>query len=62
VSEKPVCCGRTLDVKGMPWDRCSNPPAVERNGKWYCSRHDPVAYAERCKARVRTPQAEVKGK
>jgi hypothetical protein len=48
-TEKHRCCGRTY--KGFYGSACGRNAKVERNGKWYCGMHDPVAIAEKREAR-----------
>jgi len=56
-----MCCkimaAYYLSSEGHP---CGKPAKVQREGKWYCGKHDPVKVAER-QARVDTKyKAEVK--
>lgn len=42
---KQKCCGVVL-YRGWPHS-CAKTPKVERDGKWYCGIHDPVAKKEK---------------
>jgi len=48
MSEKHGCSGTAYspDRFSRPM-RCSRNGSIERDGKWYCKTHDPVAIAER---------------
>ncbi len=47
--ENQRCCHRKID--GFDFWPCRNRGKVERNGKFYCGVHDPVAVAEKRAAR-----------
>lgn len=46
-------------ILGTDFSRCTCEGAVERNGKWYCKRHDPVAVAAREDASAAKWQAKI---
>lgn len=43
------CCNRVSD--GWHSRQCTRSAKVERDGKWYCGQHDPVAIEAKDKAR-----------
>ena len=48
---KPQCTKRVYHKWNFSGASCSKPGKVERDGKWYCSRHDPVKQQEKEKLR-----------
>lgn len=44
-AQKPKCCETVW--RGWRSRGCANSGAIERDGKFYCRTHDPVAVAER---------------
>lgn len=47
--EKHQCCGQIW--QNYHYSSCSRNGKVERDGKWYCGTHDPVAVEEKSKKR-----------
>jgi len=45
------CCKRVLSPSGFVGHRCGKRAKVERNGKFYCGIHDPVAVQAKRDAR-----------
>lgn len=45
------CCARTWPQGAYKSHGCASKGKVERDGNWYCGRHDPVAVAEKNKKR-----------
>lgn len=46
---QPQCAGSILET-GIAWPKyrkCSRHGKIERDGKWYCKQHDPVAAEKR---------------
>jgi hypothetical protein len=35
-------CSAQIKVDDWHWGKCSKEATIERDGKWYCGRHDPV--------------------
>jgi hypothetical protein len=48
---KPKCCASVWPSGGLRGHPCGRTAKVERDGKWYCGIHDPVAQAKRNVAR-----------
>ena len=46
MTDKHTCDGAVYD-RYVGWHACGATASIERNGKWYCKRHDPIAVAER---------------
>ena len=63
--EKQRCCNTKWTYGGYR-RACTKTAKVERDGKWYCGVHDPVARAEKAEARLeqwRTKaQADIKAR
>lgn len=51
--EKTQCCVRVFSSDRMDFrgHMCAKNATIERDGKWYCGTHDPVAMAEKQRAR-----------
>lgn len=58
-NEKPKCCGKSRDTRGLPWLPCDNPVKVELDGKHYCHQHDPEYVAAKQKAHKEKVDAEL---
>ncbi len=58
--EKKLCCGHTSDRLGIY--ACTKKAKFEREGKWYCGIHDPVARSEKSEARFEKWKAEYQEK
>jgi uncharacterized Zn finger protein (UPF0148 family) len=52
------CCARVWQAYSFRSVPCTKLPKVERDGKWFCTIHDPVRNEERNKAREAKWQAE----
>ena len=53
MSEKQMCCAKVVsDSTGFRtfYKPCSKAAKVDRDGKWYCGTHDPVAIKQKCEA------------
>jgi hypothetical protein len=51
MATKLQCSESIYDSYTMRFHRCSRSGSIERDGKHYCKRHDPVAIAEKRKAK-----------
>lgn len=64
MAEKHTCCAEVL--RGTEWrprkEACGCKASVERDGKWYCKRHDPVAKAEKQDAQLKAWRLELAAK
>ncbi len=60
--EKHKCVGKMRKTHGIGWNQCFNYAKVERDGKWYCGIHDPIAWAKRRADRDAMWEAEQKMK
>jgi uncharacterized Zn finger protein (UPF0148 family) len=56
-TDKPRCSEDVWDGGFRP-HRCRNSGSVERDGKWYCKVHDPIARKERQERRDEEYRAE----
>ena len=60
MAEKHACCAEVW--RGTEWrprkEACGCKASFERDGKWYCKRHDPVAKAEKQEEKQRVANAE----
>lgn len=56
--DRKPCAGRVFDGFGVSGWPCSRAGRVERDGRWYCKMHDPVAKRERSEARTAKLRAE----
>ena len=50
ITEKHQCSVKVWDDRSFSW-QCLKPAKVERDGKWYCSIHDPEYIKAKNKAR-----------
>ena len=41
------CCADVYDINGWHSHKCDRKASIERNGKFYCKTHDPVAINEK---------------
>ncbi len=48
---KRPCAGRVYEGRVMSSFGCSSPATRERDGKWWCFHHDPIAIEKKRKAR-----------
>lgn len=55
---KNHCCGQVRSSDGWHTYRCSREGVIEREGKFYCRQHDPVAVKARHDARDAKWEAE----
>lgn len=51
MSDKHQCCARVTNETGWHDHQCIRNGKVERDGKWYCGQHDPIAVEQRDRKR-----------
>lgn len=58
-TETKVRCSEHIYSHPFGGHSCTRTGKVERNGKWYCNQHDPVAAAEKWNARHAAWQSDM---
>ena len=57
-TKRHTCCENVIPTEEWHSHPCGKTAKFERDGKWYCSRHDPVAITEKRAARYTKWDAE----